>query len=183
MCQTHNSIRQYGGKCLIKPQKEKVLSKLAELRSWLNHHKQVKQESVIQHFNQILPGWSNHYRHAVSKEVFAFVSHEIWRMLWRWCKRRHPNKSKDWIRKKYFSLYDNVSWTFLAKSGNKTIYLFDVGKTKILRHIKVKGTASPDDPSLQDYWQTRATRCKTKTRRRKEVTKAQATTGSGARAV
>ncbi|MDX2243802.1 MAG: HNH endonuclease signature motif containing protein [Leptolyngbyaceae cyanobacterium bins.302] len=30
--------------------------------------------------------------------------------------------------------------------------------TPIQRHVKVKGTASPDDPSLWDYWQHRKTR-------------------------
>jgi RNA-directed DNA polymerase len=28
----------------------------------------------------------------------------------------------------------------------------------IQRHVKVKGTASPDDPTLRDYWQHRQTR-------------------------
>jgi RNA-directed DNA polymerase len=176
------SIRQYKGKCLIKPQKDKVLSKLAELRLWLNQHKQAKAESVIGHFNQILPGWSNHYKHAVSKEAFAYVSHEIWAMLWKWCSRRHPNKGKIWIRKKYFRLHDNVKWTFHAKRGNKTIYMFDVGSVRIERHIKVRSTASPDDATLHDYWRTREARCKTH-RQRTEVKKALSMAGSGARAM
>jgi RNA-directed DNA polymerase len=175
------SLRHYKGKCLVKPQKEKVLSKLAELRLWLNQHKAVKAESVIRHFNQILPGWSNHYKHAVSKEVFAYVSHEIWKMLWKWCKHRHPNKSNVWIRKKYFCLHDNVKWTFHAK-GVKTIYLFDVGSVRIQRHIKVRGTACPDDSSLQDYWLAREARSKIRPRR-SEVKQALSMTGSGARAV
>lgn len=176
------SIRKYRGKCLIKPQKEKVLSKLAELRLWLNEHKAAKAESVIGHFNQILPGWSNHYKHAVSKEAFAYVSHKIWKMLWKWCKHRHPNKGLIWIRKKYFRLHDNVKWTFHAKRGRKTIYLFDVGSVRIERHIKVRATASPDDALLQDYWRLREARRKL-SRPRTEVKKALSKAGSGARAV
>ena len=95
-------IRKYKGKCLIKPQKEKVLAFLAELRLWLNNHKQAAAENVIRHFNKILPGWSNHYSHAVSKQALSYVSCEIWKMLWKWCLRRHPNKGKTWVLRKYF---------------------------------------------------------------------------------
>ncbi len=75
------SIRRYRGKCLVKPQKEKVLAFLAELRLWLNKHKQAAAENVIGHLNPILRGWSNNYKHVVSKRVFAFASMQIWKML------------------------------------------------------------------------------------------------------
>lgn len=175
------SIRKYQGKCLIKPQKEKVLAFLAKLRLWLNNHKQAAAENVIRHFNKILPGWSNHYSHVVSKQVLSYVSCEIWKMLWKWCLRRHPNKGKRWVAKKYFGHHGNGGWRFQATDGEKTIYLFDVSSVKIERHVMVKGAASPDDPALRDYWQTRVTTRKERSRLRK-VTKARSKTGSDARA-
>lgn len=175
------SIRKYKGKCLIKPQKEKVLAFLAELRSWLNKHKQAAAENVIWYFNRILPGWSNHYSHVVSKQTLSYVSCEIWKMLWKWCLRRHPSKGKRWVAKKYFGFHGNGCWRFQAKVGNKTIYLFDVSAVKIERHIMVKGAASPDDPALQNYWQTRVTKRKADFRRR-QVTKTLPSAGSEARA-
>jgi RNA-directed DNA polymerase len=175
------SIRHYEGKCLVKPQKEKVLGFLAKLRLWLNKHKQAKTENVIRHFNQILPGWSNHYSHVVSKRVFSYVSSQIWKMLWQWCLRRHPKKGKRWVAEKYFGP-QNAHWRFQARIGDKTIYLFDVGSVKIERHIKIKGSASPDDPALREYWMLREERRKARLRRRK-VTKARSMTGSDARAV
>ena len=60
-----------------------------------------------------------------------------------------------------------VAWRFQADDGKKTLYLFDVGSVKIERHVKVKGAASPDDPSLEDYWQTRRVTRKARTRKRK----------------
>ncbi len=175
------NIRKYRGKCLIKPQKEKVHAKLAELRLWLNKHKQATAENVIRHFNKILPGWANHYSHAVSKQVLSYVSQEIWKMLWIWCLRRHQNKGKYWVAEKYF--HPQNGWRFQAKDGQKTIYLFDVASVKIERHVKVKGTASPDDPTLRDYWQKREESRKVRTRQRKVTTKARSRTGSDARAV
>ncbi len=174
-------IGKYKGKCLIKPQKEKVLAFLAELRLWLNNHKQAAAENVIRHFNKILPGWSNHYSHVVSKQALSYVSHQIWKMLWKWCLRRHPNKGKRWVAKKYFGHQGTGHWKFQANDGKKTIYLFDVSSVKIERHIMVKGAASPDDPALRDYWQARVTMRKARTRSRK-VTKALQSAGSEARA-
>lgn len=149
------SIRQYKGKCLVKPQKAKVLSKLAEHRLWLNKHRQATAEQVIQHFNKVLPGWANNYRHAVSKNVFSYVATELWRMLWRWCKRRHHNKGRKWIVSKYFGSHGNANWRFQAKGGNTTLYMFDFSAVRIERHVKVKSSASPDDPTLHDYWHER----------------------------
>lgn len=175
------SVRQYKGKCLIKPQKEKVLAFLGRLRLWLNKHRQAAAEHVIMQFNKILPGWSNHYSHAVSKQTFAYVSSEIWKMLWRWCLRRHPNKGKYWVARKYFGSHGKVNWRFQANNGKKTTYLFDVGSVKIERHTKVRGAASPDDPCLKDYWQIREEKREARLRRRK-VTKAPRKLGTDARA-
>jgi RNA-directed DNA polymerase len=102
-------------------------------------------------------------------------------MLWKWCLRRHPNKGKPWVAKKYFGQHGNAHWRFQANDGKKTIYLFDVSSVKIERHIMVKGAASPDDPALREYWQTRTSTRKARSRLRK-VTKALKTTGSEARA-
>lgn len=173
------SVRRYEGKCLIKPQKQKVLAFLARLRLWLNKHKQAAAENVIRYFNPILRGWSSNYKHVVSKKVFSYVSTQIWEMLWKWCLRRHPEKGKHWVREKYFGLHGNVSWRFQARSSKETLYLFDVCAVPIERHIKVRGAASPDDPALQAYWKTRADERKTHLRQRK-VEKALQLAGSDA---
>jgi RNA-directed DNA polymerase len=175
-------VKRYGGKCLIKPQKAKVLAFLAKLRWWLNKHKQATAENVIRYFNPILRGWTNYYKTMVSKEAFSYVLHKVWKMLWKWCLRRHPEKGKHWVAKKYFNRHENAHWRFQAHSGNKILYLFDVGSVKIERHIKVKGAASPDDPALQNYWQKRQEKRKTRSKLSK-VTKAQSWAGSEARAV
>jgi RNA-directed DNA polymerase len=149
------SIRRYKGKCLIKPQKEKVLSFLRKLQMWLNAHKQAKAEQVIRHLSPILIGWSNNYKHVVSKQVFQYVLYRVFKMVWMWCLRRHSNKGKRWVRKKYFAPHHNVTWTFQARSGTETLHLFDVATVRIERFVKVRGSASPDDPTLQDYWRKR----------------------------
>lgn len=158
------SIRRYKGKCLVKPQKEKVLGFLKRLRSWLNKHKQATAENVIRHLIPILRGWSENYSHVVSKQTFSYVSNELWKMLWKWCLRRHPKKGKPWIAKKYFGAFD--SWIFQAKVRDTTLYLYDVALVPIERHTKVRAAASPDDPALQGYWRERQEGRNTRRRRR-----------------
>jgi RNA-directed DNA polymerase len=71
------NIRQYKGKCLTKPQKEKVLTKLKEIREWLKNNLHVSPEVVIAKLNPIIRGWGNYYRFGVSKEVFSYFDQAV----------------------------------------------------------------------------------------------------------
>ena len=142
-------IKMYkDGKLIIKPQKEKVKDLLNRIKAWLDNHKQVKAEAIPENLNPILRGWANYYRFVCSKKTFSYVENRIRWMLWKWVKRRHPNKSTSWILNKYFE-----------KTGKGNTYVFKglyrIDKTPIVRYIKVKGKASPDAPDLREYWENR----------------------------
>jgi RNA-directed DNA polymerase len=95
-------VQQLKGKCLVKPQKSKVLDKLREIKNWLKDNKTVSAEKVIKHLNPIIRGWGNYYSKVNSKGVFSYFSHRIWKMLWQWSLRRHLKKGKNWVKQKYF---------------------------------------------------------------------------------
>jgi len=119
-----------------------------------------EQEVLIKKLNPILRGFANYYKGVVSKETFGYISHRVWQYLWRWAKRRHPNKNTKWIRKRYFKTIKDVKWTFAYTIGDrrgkdKELVIYPIAKTPIVRHIKVKGDASPDHPSLKEYWDSR----------------------------
>jgi RNA-directed DNA polymerase len=157
------TIRQFQGHCLPKPQKDKVLAFLREIRQWLKQHPTMTPEALIRHLNPKLKGWANYYRHWVSKDVFGYVDHELWSAIWNWCLRRHPNKSKRWVKRKYYRSTRQSGWTFstltTGRNGQqKCLQLYSLSRIPIQRHVKVKGTASPDDPALADYWKHRRTR-------------------------
>jgi RNA-directed DNA polymerase len=156
-------VRQFHGSCYTMPQKEKVKDFLSCIRDWLKANKQAAPETVIYHLNPIMRGWGNYYKHSVSKQVFSYVDHEIWKALWKWSLRRHPNKGKRWVANRYFKTINGRKWNFAATVKDRrgewaTITLMYLPEISIQRHIKVKGTASPDDPELKDYWQQRRTR-------------------------
>ena len=154
------NVRHYGGKLLIKPQKEKVLTFCKTVGKLIRELATVKQEVLIMKLNPILRGFANYYQRVVSKETYSYISYRVWQYLWKWCKRRHPKKGKRWVANKYFRTINGVKWQFSCetegrKGNRKLLTLFDIAKHPILRHTKVKGTASPFDAELTDYWEER----------------------------
>jgi RNA-directed DNA polymerase len=152
--------RHFNGKLLIKPSKKKVLDfckRLGEEIVLLNGQ---EQQVIIRKLNPILRGFANYYKGVVSKETFGYISYRVWSYLWRWAKRRHPNKNTKWVRKRYFKTINGNKWTFATITSDrqgkeKDLILYPIAYTPIERHIKVKGSASPDDPSLREYWEKR----------------------------
>ena len=163
------NVRQFGGSCLTVPQKEKVGAFLREIRAWLKAHPTITQEAVIAHLNPIIRGWGNYYRHGTSQRAFSYADHEIFKALWKWALRRHSKrvgkqkgKGKDWVRRKYFKPANGRKWSFATmtrdrRGKQKHIALCQLARIPITRHVKVKGPASPDDPTLARYWYHRQT--------------------------
>ena len=154
------NARSYKGKLLIKPQKEKVLAFCKKVGKIIKSRRTDKQEALIRKLNPILRGFSNYYQRVVSKETFLYISYRIWKYLWSWCKRRHPKRSRKWVKKKYFHVINGVDWTFCCmtedrRGKEKPLYLYNIAKTPIVRHTKVAGTNSPFDAELDNYWEKR----------------------------
>ena len=152
--------RHYDGKLLIKPSKKKVLDFCKRMGEEIKALNGAEQWQVIKKLNPILRGFANYYKGVVSKETFNYISHRVWQYLWRWAKRRHPNQNTKWVRKRYFKTINGKKWTFACTESDrrgkeKDLILFPIAYTSIERHIKVKGSASPDDSSLREYWEKR----------------------------
>lgn len=148
---------------LLHPQKEKVLEFCKELGKTIKSCGSWSQANLITKLNPKLRGFANYYRGVVSSDTFSYITYRIWKYLWRWAKRRHPMKSITWVKNRYFPRHKNREWTFMcwdkdSRGNEKEFILFDVSTTPIRRHIKVKGSNSPDDPNLTEYWNKRTTK-------------------------
>lgn len=157
------NLRHYNGKLLIKPQKEKVLKFCKELGKTIKSCGSWSQANLITKLNPKLRGFANYYRGVVSSNTFDYINYRVWKYLWKWARRRHPMKSITWIKNRYFPRHKNREWAFMclgkdSRGSQKQFALFDVSTTPIIRHIKVKGNNSPDDPNLTEYWNKRATK-------------------------
>lgn len=139
-----------GFKTLIKPSKEAIKSHYKEISETISRFAAVNQEDLIRRLNPKIRGWTNYYSGVVSKKVFARLGHIIFRRLWKWAVRRHPNKSKTWIKDKYFQKIGNNNWRFCPKD-RITMPLIQHDQTPISRHTMVKLTRSPYDGDYI-YW-------------------------------
>jgi RNA-directed DNA polymerase len=150
------NIRKYKGKLLIKPSKENVKRFLDNIRELVKKHPTVKQEGLIGMLNSKIRGWANYHRHIVAKRTFAYVDHQIFGELQRWCKRRHPKRNKRWINAKYFHQMDTRKWVFATKTEEgELLKLLKASDTKIVRHVKIRKGANPYDPEWYLYFEER----------------------------
>ena len=157
------TVRKYRGKMLIKPSKKGVLSFLESVRKLIKQHPTITTAALIKMLNPRIRGWANYHRRVVSSAVFAYVDSEIWEALWRWAKRRHPNKGRRWVKGKYFPARDGRQWVFTgtekgADGSKREVHLFSAGSLPIRRHVLVCGDANPFDPTWRAYFEGRRRR-------------------------
>jgi RNA-directed DNA polymerase len=150
------NVRRYRGKLLIKPSKAAVKRIRQRLSAEMRALRGANAEAVLQRLNPIIRGWSAYYRHVVSSRTFNDLDTHMWRLTYKWAKYRHPHKSKRWITARYFGAFNLARrdhWVFGDRETGA--YMLKFVWTKIVRHTLVKGSVSPDDPALTDYWTDR----------------------------
>jgi RNA-directed DNA polymerase len=153
-------IRQYpvskynaarGVKTLIKPSRDAIKRHYAHLCRIIEHNKAARQENLIGLLNPVIAGWSNYYSAVVSKAVFQRLDHLLYKKLAHWARYRHPRKPRRWVVRKYRRIDEGQGWVFATKEG---LALNQHSAVPIVRHCKVKATASPFNGDWQ-YWATR----------------------------
>jgi RNA-directed DNA polymerase len=146
------NIRSYNGKVLTKPSKASIKSIQQKLKIIVNNNRRTKQEKLIRLLNPVIRGWGNYFSHVVSKKIFTDIDFKLIEMLWKWSRRRHPDKSRKWVKEKYFKCCGSRNWVF--KTDN--VELFEMAKIPIIRHIKIRKDANPYDKEYTDYFKKRS---------------------------
>jgi len=95
-----------------------IPSKIA-LKTYLQKLKQIlmksntkTQRQIINELNLKIIHWSFYNRIVNDFKIFIFCDTILFRLIWKWCCQKHPNKSKEWIQKKYFFCLKNKKWIF-----------------------------------------------------------------------
>ena len=150
------NFRKYDGKLLIKPSKKNVQTFYRKAKEIISDNKSVKQAELINLLNPVLRGWAQYHSPVVAKETYSRLDHLLFKVIWRWSKRRHPNKSADWVRMKYFHIIGERSWVFASplvkEDGSSSLKeLYQLAGTTIKRHKKIKGAYNPFDPEWEIY--------------------------------
>jgi RNA-directed DNA polymerase len=154
------NIRPYTGKLLIKPSAKSIKTVLRNVRTVIKGNKSAAAGSLISQLNPIIRGWAMYHRHAVSAKIFQSVDHAIYQTLWRWAKRRHPNKGVRGVKARYFHTIGARNWVFSGKARGpkgplRAVHLFTAHSLPITRHTKIKGEANPYDPQWERYFEKR----------------------------
>ena len=152
------NLRKYGGKLLITPSRKNMHAFLEKVRGAIRSNRTAKQEDLIRLLNPIIRGWAYYHRHIEAGSAFRRVGMVLWHSLWRWAKRRHPNKSATWIADRYWHRLGRRKWCFVLPAGSERsdeIRLVDPTQIVIRRYVKVKSDANPFDRHWHRYFETR----------------------------
>ena len=154
------NVRDYGGTILVKPSRKNVATFLEKVRGIIKASKHATAGHLIMNLNPVIRGWAIYHRHVSSKRTFSRVDHAIFRALWQWAKRRHPKKSRRWIKDRYFESIGGRHWIFHGEVAGREetiqpVRLFAASSLPIQRHTKVKGEANPYDPAWEPYFEER----------------------------
>lgn len=160
------NIRKYrfgtkNAKLLIMPSSKNVKTFLASIRQTIKSMATATQKDLICKLNPKIRGWANYHRSVVSKEIYNKVDNEIWKAVWKWSVRRHPNKNKAWIHAKYFRKIKERNHCFSCEvkdenqKESRLLKLLFTSDTIIKRHLKIIGEATPFDPAYEMYFEKR----------------------------
>jgi RNA-directed DNA polymerase len=156
------NLRRYpDGKLLIKPGAMAIKRLRERLAKEFRALRGSNVAAVLAKIVPIVRGWVAYYRTVVSSRVFHVLTGYLWKLTYKWACWTHPNKPKRWIAGHYFRKFEkfrNDRWVFGDKDTGA--YLPKPAWTDIVRHIPVKGRASPDDPALAEYWAQRRQKVK-----------------------
>jgi RNA-directed DNA polymerase len=147
------TVRRYREVTLIKPSDAAVRRIRQRLRSEMLSLRGHNASAVITKLNPIIRGWANYYRTQVSSETFRTLDNYLWKLIYKWAKFSHQNKPKHWVTTRYFGKFNqarNDRWVFGDRDSGA--YLHRFAWTRIVRHRVIRGQASPDDRTLNDYW-------------------------------
>ena len=90
----------------------------------------------------------------LSQSTYSSMDALMYQKLWAWARRRHPNKNRHWIARKYWLIGAGEGWVFDSRNEPHSMRLFNHDQTPIKRHIKVQGSRSPYDGDWI-YWSRR----------------------------
>lgn len=153
---TQRGKRNAEYKTFIRPHPQNISEALRKTKLVLKQNRDV--ETVVSRLNPIIRGWANYFSTVASKRTFSAIDKKLMIQLMRWGKRKHPTRSKKWIRDRYLikDSKDSKSRLRFGYFGKKQefIGINYFAETPIVRHAKVIGDKSIYDNDLV-YWSER----------------------------
>ncbi|GAA0796055.1 group II intron reverse transcriptase/maturase [Marinobacterium sediminicola] len=148
------TFRKLKGKWRMTPSQKNQKRFYANVRDVVRTHRASSQDVLISKLIPVIRGWGMYHKHVSATRTFNQVDHKIWYLLWRWAQRRHPNKGRRWIKRRYWSRIKSRDWVFVSRG----LELFRLSRIRCNRHLKIRSDANPYDPADEVYFENRVKR-------------------------
>jgi RNA-directed DNA polymerase len=150
------NVRKYKGKLLIRPSKDSVKSFKDKIRQAFKAARGQAANVLIQLLNPKISGWTHYHRCIPSAKTFSILDSFLWIASWKWARKRHDNKSRFWVAKRYFQ-FPKAKWRLScysesAKGTTKVLSLRRIWDTALVKYTKIKADANPFDPRYKKYF-------------------------------
>ena len=152
------NLRKRGQKLMITPSRKAIAGIREKARQCIRRCRGLTTEVLIRTLNPILRGWANYHRYVVAREAFYQVQRYVNDLLWRWARRRHPNKSCTWRCRKYYPAAGGgafSTWVRTRAGEPRLLKVRSLLQTVMERHIKVRAEANPYHPDWVEYFKQR----------------------------
>ncbi len=138
----------------VEPTKEKLHGHWKEISDTIGKLKTVTPAKFIEILQPKITGWANYYKAVHSNEAFGKLDNFLWKRLYQWACRRHPNKNKHWVADKYFGKVGNRKLVFKDEKTGKAIKLYSQHKERTGSYARVGYDRSYYDGDTA-YWAKR----------------------------
>jgi RNA-directed DNA polymerase len=116
------------------PSKKSLTSIKAKVKTISRQGTNNPLSDLLRQLNGVLRGWTNYFRHGVSKATFAYLHQFTWLRVVRWLRRKHRRANWRWLRRRYLA---NRWWP-----EHDGMALFDCRAVPVTRY-RYRGAAIP----------------------------------------
>jgi len=116
------------------PSRRSLSSVMAKVRAITTQGTNNPLSDLLRQLNGVLRGWTNYFRHGVSKDTFAYLHQFTWLRVVRWLSRKHRRANKGWLRRRYLT---NRWWP-----EHDGVALFDCRAVPVTRY-RYRGAVIP----------------------------------------
>ncbi len=124
------------------PSRKALTSIMAKVKMLTRQGTNQSLADLLRQLNPALRGWSNYFRHGVSKATFHYLNHYTWRRVVGWLRRKHLRANWKLLRRRYF----NNGWQL----GQDGVALYDTRAVSVTRY-RYRGQRIP---TPWDEWKT-----------------------------
>jgi RNA-directed DNA polymerase len=83
------------------PAKASLRKVMATVKTLCRQGRNEPLSDLLRRLNPVLRGWTNYFRHGVSKATFGYLRAYTWARVVNWLRRKHPRANWKWLRRRY----------------------------------------------------------------------------------